>query len=206
MAEAIGGLDAGEERYRYALDSWFLHEPLALSILSDDKRSYLESALLSEESDPFAAARNRELIQRALLADFGTRPPAELAVAWARDELQDHRLVGIEQTFAFKGLSAAARLWKREQNARATFSAYLNVDKSVRILGDYSTEHLTSNTAYTKLTGTPHLYIVGYVQSADAASVTLRPGSHGGSHFAPRIVRTRPLRFWSPDLVASVLN
>ncbi|MGB6165445.1 MAG: hypothetical protein WCF33_11700 [Pseudonocardiaceae bacterium] len=156
------------------LDSWFLHEKLVLSLLSERDATALTRRVPGPEH-PFALAMRIDLFERALATYLAHNDVSSLEVEHLRGRLKQGQLVWLEQTIAFKGVGAALKVVERGGNGRASFSARLATDKEVRASGTYNAARLTGGTAGSQLSGTKRQFVLGYVQTITTDEIELRP-------------------------------
>jgi hypothetical protein len=135
------------------LDAWFLHEKLALNLLSESEAAALVRRM-PRPGDPFTGTVRLDLFERAIAGFLAKTEVASLEVEHLRGRLTQGQLVWLEQAMSFKGLGVALRLIKRGGDGRASFSARLAADPTTRVLGEYSAARLMSSTAMSQLTGT----------------------------------------------------
>jgi hypothetical protein len=159
---------------RTGLESWFLHEKLVLALLSEQEAVNLIQRIPDPEQ-PFAHELRVDLYERALTDYLTHRDVASLDVEHFRGRLKEGEIVWLEQAIAFKGLGAAVEDIRRGGNRRASFSARLATDTSVRVVGTYSAARLSGASSVDQLSGTKRNSILGYVQTITDDKIELRP-------------------------------
>lgn len=156
------------------LDSWFLHEKLVLSLLAEHDVFDLGQRIPGP-GHPFAQAMRVDLFERAVAAYLVDNDVDSLDVRHLQGALRVGQLVWLEQAIAFKGVGAALDVIERGGNGRATFSARLSTDATVRVTGEYSAARLTCSTAPDQLSGTKRQFVMGYVQRIAVDQIEIRP-------------------------------
>jgi len=175
------------------LDSWFLHEKLVLSLLSEADALEL-GRRMPGPGHPFAKMQRVSLFERTLGTYLANNDIASLGVAFLQGGVQQGQLVWIEQAISFSGAGPAWETVRNGGSARASFSTRLSTDKDVRVNGTYNAEWLTCSTAPGKLSGTSPQFMVGYVESVSLNEIEIRP-----IVIAQRWIRPTPeIGNWNP--------
>lgn len=156
------------------IDSWFLHLDLVLKLLPPGFGDELRRRL-PHHTDPLYPAMMREVVDSALGHWLAETDVASLEVAHLKGVLTTGDLVWYEGALAFKGVTEARASLEGGPERRATFTARLPSNQSVRVAASYSARHLTSNTSTEQLRGTRRQFVLGYVEDATDATITLRP-------------------------------
>ena len=157
-----------------SLDSWFLHEKLALKLLSENEAAELASQI-PDPSQPFAQSRRIDLLERAIASYLQRGDVESLHVEHLRGRIAPGRLIWLEQAFYFKGLSAALDRIKRRGDGAATFYGMLATNESVRVNGSYNAARITCSTAFGKLSGRQRQFILGYIEDVSGSAIAVRP-------------------------------
>lgn len=156
------------------IDAWFLHEKLALNLLSKRQAADL-ARRVPDPGHPCALAMRTNLFEHALAEYLMKNDVASIEVEHLRGTLRVGQLVWFEQAIPFKGVAVALEGIRQGKTGRASFSAALTTDKAFRVRGTYSAERLTCSTAENQLSGTRRQFVLGYVESLTAEEVELRP-------------------------------
>lgn len=156
------------------LDAWFVDEKLVLNLLATAEGEELCRRISAASSQPFAEARRADLLERAITKYLASQPVEALDILMLHGGVGPGQLVWFEQAVAFEGLPVALQSIADGQDARATFSAKLQSNPSVRVHGEYNPRRLTCSTAKEQLSGTHRQFVLGYVQDATAETVEIR--------------------------------
>jgi hypothetical protein len=157
------------------LDAWFIHEKLVLNLLSPAEGEDLARRVSASGGQPFAQARQVDLLERAVARHLATQPVEALDLLVMHETVASGKLIWFEQGIAFKGLQTALGSIANGVDARASFSARLQSAPDTRIHGDYNPTRLTCSTAKGQLSGNHRQFVLGYVQDATAETIEVRP-------------------------------
>lgn len=114
-------------------------------------------------------------MERAIASYLANQQVESVDIQLLHGTLRTGQLVWLEQPIAFKGVAVALQGIARGENERATFSARLASEPSVRVRGDYNPARLTCSTATGQLSGTRRQFVLGYVQNVTAEAIEMRP-------------------------------
>jgi len=156
------------------VEAWFLHEKLALSLLSENDAQTLTRQIPAPE-EPFAQMMRTELFERALTTYLVSNDIHSLAVEQLHERLALGQLVWLDQAIAFKGVGAALKKVREGSQGRASFSARLATKSETRVVGSYDAAKLTCNSAPGQLSGTKRQFILGYISELSDDEIGLRP-------------------------------
>ncbi|MEU0884047.1 hypothetical protein ABZ345_36085 [Lentzea sp. NPDC005914] len=156
------------------LECWFLHEELVLNLLTENEATALARAI-PEPGRSLAQVLRVDLFQRAISRYLVTTGVASLEVLHLKGALNSGMLVWLEQEISFKGVADARAKVERGLSGRASFTARLATDRSVRVVGDYSASRLTSGSSTDQLSRTKRQFLLGYVESLMVDEIRVRP-------------------------------
>lgn len=159
---------------RTNLDAWFVHPKLALNLLSTAAAQQVQDAL-PPHTHPLWRHFHMNAMERALAAAFSEIAPKSIAVGHLEETLQVGQLAWAEQRFFYRGVRKASSEVSQGRPGRVDFHARLATDQSVRILGDFNAEHLTSATSVNQLSGSRNQFVLGYISQLDEGIVEVRP-------------------------------
>jgi hypothetical protein len=165
---------ANSANFSLRLEVWFVHDTLLLSLLPAKEADTLERKLRAAESHPMRTAARALVVQETLTEYLTTRSIPSIAEEVMRDTADPGQVVWLEQAIAFRNprRSSSGNVLA---NARASFSAKLNTDNTVRVQGTYNLSRLTSDTANYELAGTKRQFVLGYIEALAPAEITIRP-------------------------------
>lgn len=167
------------------LDSWFVHDKLVLGLLTPTERDSLWRRLKGDSPNPLAAVARVDALERVLVQYLRSHDIGSVDIAVLEGNLQTGQVTWVEQEIAFRGLREALVSIRRTGQGRASFSARLASNKSVRIWGDYNASRLTCSTARVELSGTRRQFLLGYVKDVTPDAVELRPITIASRWFSP---------------------
>ncbi|UGQ14288.1 hypothetical protein LO772_12255 [Yinghuangia sp. ASG 101] len=151
------------------IEPFFLHAPLAISLVSPQSRAPLVRDLRRAENLYKRLALDN--ISNALTAQMIAAPPPDLNVLLAEgQEVKRNSVVLCEQVVTFSGVAAALR---GQNGGRAQFRGEL-AGGEAEFVADFSVEHFTSTSAQEFIRGKRTAFILAYIQDTHPR-VKMRP-------------------------------
>jgi hypothetical protein len=153
-----------------SLEAWFIHYELVMKLLGETAAVRVTNGLPSQDA-PFAEAHWRHAFETALARYLECTQVASLAATHVAGTTRPGLLVWLDQDLSFKGVAAA----RASSALRATFSGTLDVDRTVRITGNFNPARVGTDTAAGELSGRTRQFMLGYVRELSSKLVVLRP-------------------------------
>lgn len=161
------------------LEGWFLHVENVLKILGT-QRAIEATKGLPPLSSSYGQAHWSNAVEEALASYLGSVAVPALAEAAKNSRAEPGMLVWLDQAFYFKGLAKA-----HKTDGRASFSAHLDTDDSVRVEGDFSAARVMSSTGALALTGRSRQFMLAYITALQPSTIKLRPLFIGQRYLRP---------------------
>ncbi|NKS50175.1 hypothetical protein GS480_15730 [Rhodococcus hoagii] len=151
------------------LDPWFLHDRLVVALIGAKVTAQLP---FLDPSHPMATSINHTLLAEALWEFVSRNRVPSGSAEFLAGRLKQGQLVWFDQAFWFRDVEKS---YRAGSHAGATFHTTLDVDRAIRVSGEFNPQRITSSSSLTYLTRRQPAFVLGYATGVNSNDITLRP-------------------------------